>query len=164
MPVPPHTFDLDKFDLKILGIVQGNNLVSHRAISHAVNLSIPSVARRLQRLRAAGAIAADRSVLNPDWGRGRVSIVVHVSAERDDIAAIEQMKAHFQACAQVQQCYYVAGDIDFILVVTTRDFAQYAALTHTLFHAGANVRHFRTFVAMERVKYTLDLPLDDDVP
>jgi DNA-binding Lrp family transcriptional regulator len=69
------------------------------------------------------------------------------------------MKARFEACPQVQQCYYVTGDVDFILILCTRDMAEYTALTRTLFFAEGNVQSFRTFVAMERIKTTLDVPV-----
>ncbi|TCF96318.1 AsnC family transcriptional regulator, partial [Paraburkholderia steynii] len=39
---------MDDFDLKILEIVQRNNQTPHREIGQQINLSVPSVARRLQ--------------------------------------------------------------------------------------------------------------------
>jgi Lrp/AsnC family transcriptional regulator, leucine-responsive regulatory protein len=151
--------ELDGFDLKILAIVQENNQTPHREIGEQVNLSVPSVARRLQKLRSAGVIAADRSILNPDALGSRVTIITHVSAENEAIELLDQMKARFEACEQVQQCYYVTGDVDFILIFCTRDMAEYTALTRTLFFAEGNVQSFRTFVVMERVKTTLDVPV-----
>jgi Lrp/AsnC family transcriptional regulator, leucine-responsive regulatory protein len=151
--------ELDSFDLKILAIVQENNQTPHREIGEQVNLSVPSVARRLQKLRSAGVIAADRSILNPDALGSRVTIITHVSAENEAIELLDQMKARFEACEQVQQCYYVTGDVDFILIFCTRDMTEYTALTRTLFFAEGNVQSFRTFVVMERVKTTLDVPV-----
>ena len=151
--------ELDDFDLRILAIVQQNNQTPHREIGERINLSVPSVARRLQRLRSSGVIASDRSILNPDSLGTRVTIIAHVSAESEAIELLDEMKARFEACEQVQQCYYVTGDVDFILIFCTRDMAEYTALTRTLFFAAGNVRSFRTFVAMERVKVTLDVPI-----
>jgi Lrp/AsnC family transcriptional regulator, leucine-responsive regulatory protein len=151
--------ELDSFDLKILAIVQENNQTPHREIGEEINLSVPSVARRLQKLRSAGVIAADRSILNPDALGSRVTIITHVSAENEAIELLDQMKARFESCEQVQQCYYVTGDVDFILIFCTRDMAEYTALTRTLFFAEGNVQSFRTFVVMERVKTTLGVPV-----
>lgn len=151
--------ELDDFDLRILAIVQQDNQTPHREIGERINLSVPSVARRLQRLRSSGVIASDRSILNPDSLGTRVTIIAHVSAESEAIELLDEMKARFEACEQVQQCYYVTGDVDFILIFCTRDMAEYTALTRTLFFAAGNVRSFRTFVAMERVKVTLDVPI-----
>jgi Lrp/AsnC family leucine-responsive transcriptional regulator len=152
MPIVDRIAELDEFDLKILSIVQTDNLTPHRVIANAVNLSVPSVARRLQRLRANGVIAADRSVLRPESVGALVTVVVHVAAESEAIELLDAMKARFQACPQVQQCYYV--------IMATRDMQEYSALTRSLFFEEGNVRHFRTFVAMERVKVSLNVPID----
>jgi Lrp/AsnC family transcriptional regulator, leucine-responsive regulatory protein len=151
--------ELDDFDLRILAVVQRNNQTPHREIGEQVSLSVPSVARRLQRLRSAGVISHDRSTLDPDALGTRVTVIAHVSAESEAIELLDEMKARFEACEQIQQCYYVTGDVDFILIFCTRDMAEYTALTRTLFFAAGNVRSFRTFVAMERVKVTLDVPI-----
>ena len=55
--------------------------------------------------------------------------------------------------------YYVTGDADFILAVTVRTVAEYEALTRRLFFENRNVKHFRTFVAMQLVKAGLDVRL-----
>ncbi|TGR95743.1 Lrp/AsnC family transcriptional regulator, partial [Mesorhizobium sp. M2E.F.Ca.ET.209.01.1.1] len=60
---------------------------------------------------------------------------------------------------QVQQCYYVTGEADFILVVTVATMADYETLTRRLFFANNNVKRFRTFVAMDRVKVGLEVPV-----
>jgi Lrp/AsnC family transcriptional regulator, leucine-responsive regulatory protein len=159
MPMTKRAVELDDFDLRILAIVQQNNQTPHREIGEQVNLSVPSVARRLQRLRSSGVIAEDRSVLNPDALGARVTVIAHVSAENEAVELLDEMKGRFEACEQVQQCYYVTGDYDFILIFCTRDMAEYTALTRTLFFKAGNVRSFRTFVAMERVKVTLNVPI-----
>ena len=160
MPTRRPQFSLDSFDLKILEIVQRNNQTPHREIGQRINLSVPSVARRLQRLRSTGVIASDRSILDPDALGTRITVIAHVSAENEAIELLDEMRARFEACEQVQQCYYVTGDVDFILILCCRDMAEYTALTRSLFFAEGNVKSFRTFVAMERVKTTLNVPIE----
>ena len=55
----------------------------------------------------------------------------------------------------MQQCYYVTGDADFVLVVVVPDMAHYEALTQRLFFGNNNVKRFKTSVAMDRVKVGL---------
>ncbi|MGF6572541.1 Lrp/AsnC family leucine-responsive transcriptional regulator [Paraburkholderia sp. GAS333] len=164
MPPTLRNLELDDFDLKILAIVQRDNQTPHREIGQEINLSVPSVARRLQRLRSAGVIAADRSVLSPNALGARVTIITHVQAENEAIELLDAMKARFEACEQVQQCYYVTGDVDFILIFCTRDMDEYTSLTRSLFFAEGNVKSFRTFVAMERVKTTLNVRIESKKP
>jgi Lrp/AsnC family leucine-responsive transcriptional regulator len=46
-----------------------------------------------------------------------------------------------------------------MLVVLVPSMAAYEALTRRLFFDNANIRKFRTFVAMDRVKAGLAVPL-----
>jgi DNA-binding Lrp family transcriptional regulator len=142
----------DEFDLKILRIVQTNNQSSQREISDAVGLSVPAVARRLQRLRASGIIRQDIAIVDESAVGRPLTIVVEVTTENERLDLLDEMKRRFSACAQVRQCYYVTGETDFILIMNVRDMDEYTALTRELFFEGGNVKSFRTCVAMENVK------------
>jgi Lrp/AsnC family leucine-responsive transcriptional regulator len=148
---------LDAFDLKLLELVQQNNQLPIRQLAEQVSLSLPAVAKRLQRLRKSGVIASDRSVLSPELLGMSTTVIVNVSVENEAVAQLDEIRQRFLRCPQVQQCYYVTGDIDFILILAVRDMKQYEKLTRELFFDGGNVQRFRTFVAMDRVKVSLDL-------
>nr|WP_197733027.1 Lrp/AsnC family transcriptional regulator [Paraburkholderia pallida] len=150
---------LDAFDLKILNIVQENNLVTNREIAEAVNLSTPAVARRLQRLRTEGVIWQDVSVLRPEEMGNRLTIIVEVSVESEAMEHLEAAKQRFSRCPQVQQCYYVTGEADFVLIMSVKDMSEYEALTRKLFFEPGNVKRFRTTVSMQRVKVSMAIPL-----
>ncbi|MEF0941384.1 Lrp/AsnC ligand binding domain-containing protein [Rhizobium sp. BR 362] len=72
----------------------------------------------------------------------------------------DQAKKAFSEAPEVQQCYYVTGEVDFILLVVVRTMADYEAMTRRLFFANNNVKRFRSFVTMDRVKVGLNVPLD----
>ena len=59
----------------------------------------------------------------------------------------------------MQQCYYVTGETDFVLVVTVASMQDYEALTKRLFFENHNVKHFKTLVVMDRVKASMRLVL-----
>ncbi|MDB5846991.1 MAG: ArsR family transcriptional regulator [Rhodoferax sp.] len=60
---------------------------------------------------------------------------------------------------QVQQCYYVTGQLDFMLVVVARDMADYEAFTRATLLNDANVRSFTTYVVMDAVKTARSVPV-----
>lgn len=153
---------VDEFDRKILEIVQKDNTLPHRAISDAICLSVPAVARRLQRLREEQVIISDASVVRPEYVGVPLTLIVNVTVESAALPQIEALRNRFLACPQVQQCYDVTGDIDFILIMLVRDMLEFERLTRALFHEGGSVRRFHTFVAMQRVKASLQVPLGND--
>ena len=150
---------LDAFDRQILEIVQTNNMRPHREISETVCLSVPAVARRLQRLRKEGVIMGDASVLRPEFIGVPLTIIVNLTIQNESLAELDATRNRFIECPQVQQCYHVTGEVDFMLILSVRDIQEYEVLTHTLFSADANVRTFRTFVVLQRPKVSLRVPL-----
>jgi Lrp/AsnC family transcriptional regulator, leucine-responsive regulatory protein len=156
MPIPP---SLDAFDRAILAILQKDNTTPQRVIGDAVNLSAPAVQRRIRRMEETGIIRANVAVLDPAKVGRPITLFVEVEVESERAELIDAAKRSFIAVPEVQQCYYVTGDADFILVVTVATMADYEALTRRLFFENNNVKRFRTFVAMDRVKVGLEVPV-----
>lgn len=150
---------LDDFDRKILAILQRDNMTPQRTIGEAVNLSAPAVQRRIKRMREEGVIRADVSVVAPEALGQSITIFVEVEVISETADQIERAKTEFAAAPEIQQCYYVTGEADFILVIVVPSMADYEALTRRLFFGNNNVKRFRTFVAMDRVKVGLDVPI-----
>ncbi|TPJ38595.1 Lrp/AsnC family transcriptional regulator [Mesorhizobium sp. B2-6-6] len=157
MPALPAS--LDSFDLAILAVLQKDNTTPQRLIGEAVNLSAPAVQRRIKRMQQTGVIAANVAVIEPAAVGQPITIFVEVELESERTELIDAAKRQFLAAPEVQQCYYVTGEADFILAITVADMSAYEALTRRLFFDSNNVRKFRTFVAMDRVKVGLTVPL-----
>ncbi|BEP56802.1 Lrp/AsnC family transcriptional regulator [Variovorax sp. V118] len=150
---------LDALDLRLLELIQADSRLSQGELGERIHLSTAAVNRRLKRLRDEGVIQRHGAVLSPAALGHPLTIVVEVEAESEQIERLDAMKQSFRDCPQVQQCYYVTGEWDFILVCVVRDMAQYTALTRQLFFQSNNVKRFRTLVTMDPVKVSLDVPV-----
>ncbi|KWO87926.1 AsnC family transcriptional regulator [Burkholderia ubonensis] len=156
------TTPLDAFDRKLLMEVQRDAQTPQNELGARVNLSTAAVNRRLRRLAEDGVIERYTAVVAPEKVGYALTIVVNVEMEREQIDQIDAMKQTFERCPQVQQCYYVTGEWDFVLILTVRDMDQYNALTRRLFFSNNNVKRFKTLVSMGRVKVGLDVPVETD--
>lgn len=143
---------LDSFDLAILRILQKNNQTPQREIGEAVNLSAPSVQRRIRRMEAGGVIRAQVAQITPEAVGLPLTIIVQVELVSETPDAIDAAKQRFRDAAEVQQCHYVTGEADFILVVIVASMSAYEDFTRRMFFEGANVKKFRTMVSMGEVK------------
>ncbi|TXH61001.1 MAG: Lrp/AsnC family transcriptional regulator [Thiothrix sp.] len=150
---------LDRYDQAILAILQQDNKTPQRTIAEAVNLSAPAVQRRIKRMEESGIIQANIAVLDPNKIGQSLTLFVEVEMESERTELFDAAKRSFAKAPEVQQCYYVTGEADFILIVLVSSMADYEALTRRLFFANNNVKRFRTFVAMERVKVGMALPV-----
>lgn len=163
MAEPKAVSPLDAFDLAILDILQRDNRTPQRVIGEAVHLSAPSVQRRIRRMEEAGVIRANVAVVDPDAVGQAITLVVEIEVITETAALIDAAKRAFAAAPEVQQCYYVTGEADFVLVVAVPSMAAYEAFTRRMFFGNDNVRRFRTLVAMDRVKVGLAVPLPHPV-
>lgn len=153
------SIELDAYDQKILAEVQRNARIPQSELGERVNLSAAAVNRRLKRLVEERVIEKYAAVVSPNAVGHPLTIVASVEVESEQIDLLDTMKRVFEKCPQVQQCYYVAGEWDFVLILIVRDMDEYSALTRSLFFSNNNVKRFKTLVAMDRVKVGLDVPI-----
>ena len=149
MPISP---DLDAFDRAILAILQKDNATPQRVIGERVNLSAPAVQRRIKRMEETGVIRANVALVDPAKVGHPITIFVEVEVESERAELIDAAKRGFAQVPQVQQCYYVTGESDFILIVTARDMDDFEQFTRRLLFDNANIRRFTTNVVMARDK------------
>lgn len=155
------TPSIDNFDRKILEIVQESNRTTSDQIAEQVGLSAAAVQRRLKRLREQQVILADVSVISPKAIGRHMTFLVQVSLERERADLMQSFKKQMKSNRRVQQCYYVTGSSDFILVVTAIDMEDYDKFTREAFFDNSNVRNFLTNVVLDPVKVGLMLPVDE---
>jgi Lrp/AsnC family leucine-responsive transcriptional regulator len=147
-----HMRPLDSFDRAILRILQKGNTTPQRDIGAAVNLSAPSVQRRIRRMEDEGVIAANVAQVVPEAVGLSLTIFVEVELVSETPKEIDSAKARFREAPEVQQCYYVTGEADFVLVVLVESMSAYEEFTRRNFFQSGNVKKFRSFVSMDAVK------------
>lgn len=143
---------LDSFDIAILRVLQRDNTTPQRVIGEAVNLSAPSVQRRIRRMEAEGVITSNVAVVAPAKVGLPLTIFAQVELVSETPQDIDAVKRRFREAPEVQQCFYVTGEADFMLVLIVESMAAYEDFTRRNFFQGGNVRKFRTFVSMDAVK------------
>lgn len=151
--------ELDNQDLKILEILQVDVKASTEKLSEEAGLSSASIQRRLKRLRDNKVISAEVAIVSPKAVGQTMTFIISVQLRRDNIECFGAFKAKIQKSPRIQQCYYVTGEADFILIVTAQDMEDFDKFTQQMFFADSNVLHFKTSVVMDRTKVSLALPL-----
>lgn len=127
-----------------------------------VGLSATAVQRRLKRLREDGTIEADVSIVKPKALGRPIAMMVLVSLERERLDIIDRFKQAIRQTPEVMNGYYVTGDADFILIVTSRSMEDYETFTRQFFYDNPDIKGFKTMVIMDRVKTGFSIPIDLD--
>jgi len=151
---------LDAFDRKLLNLMQTDTRRTAHELSEAVGLSPSACLRRLNKLRETGVIEAEIAVVSPAAVGHRLTMVVEVSLERERPDIMSDFKKAMRRTPEVIQCYYVTGEVDFILIVAVQSMSDYEAFTNDFLFNNKNIKRFNTLVVMDRVKVGLAVPIE----
>jgi len=151
---------LDRADLALLAAVQENNRLTSEELARIVNLSPTACQRRLRRLRSEGVIEGDISIVSPKAVGRHITMIVLVSLERARADIVDRFKASIRSTREVMIGYYVTGDADFMLIVTSKDMEEYERFTRRFLHENNDIKNFKTMVVMDRVKAGFAFPIE----
>ena len=151
--------DIDSIDRKLLDALQTDASSSNQSLAERLGISAPTCLRRIRRLREGGWIEREVAILSSAHVGPLLTVVVEISLDRQDSAALDGFEHRAIQEDAVQQCYRVSPGPDFVLMVTVRDMPSYQALTQRLFTSDANVRNVKAFFSVKRAKFASRLPL-----
>jgi Lrp/AsnC family leucine-responsive transcriptional regulator len=153
---------LDKMDRKILNILQQDNQITNLALAEKIGISPPPCFRRVKRLREAGIIVSDVSLVDPfKVGRPLIAFVnITLEKQREDLLAHFERKMLEEP--EIMQCYFVSGDTDYLLIIHVKDMNHYNELARRVFANEPNIKKFRTSFCLNRTKYHTQVVLSEE--
>lgn len=151
--------ELDSKDRQLLKRLQQDARLSLNALAGHVALSAPAVQRRIRRLRDAGVICGEVVVVDPASVGMPMTFIISVELERERSEQVDSFRRKALEEPLVQQCYYVTGECDFMLIVVAKNMDEFEALTRRMFFDDQNIRRFRTSVVMGKPYKSLAVPV-----
>jgi Lrp/AsnC family leucine-responsive transcriptional regulator len=151
--------DLDEIDLDLLNLLQRDARRTLRELADTVSLSPSAVHRRIARYHSTGVIAREVALLDPDAVGDCLLAVVLVTLERESTREHASLRARLLANPEVQQCYDVAGEWDYVVVLVARDMLHCREIVDRLFLDGPSIERLATLPVFDSVKLGLELPI-----
>ena len=142
---------LDAFDHKLLARVRRDNLEPARVTAEAVGLSESAVLRRLRRLRVEKVIVADVAVVDPARVEPRIVLHVLVEMNTQDRKMMTAFQAAMRASPEVQGCWDVTGETDYLLTVAVRSMTEYETFGIRELVPERGVRSFKSMIVIREV-------------
>lgn len=153
---------VDEKDREILSILQDNADQPAKAIAQAVNLSPSAVERRISKLKREGAIDRIVAVVSPAAVRRNLRILVEIEIQNEYRHNLEAFQRWLVQAPEVQSCWYVTGDTDFVLSVTVRDIEEYNAFIERMMTDQRElVRKYKSLIALKTIKHGMALSVDE---
>ena len=152
---------LDKFDLKILSILQKNADISMNELGKRVGLSHTPCWRRVKQLEDQGFINKRVALLNPNSLDLHVNVHAYITIRSHDQASLDAFEAAIQNVEEAIECYSTTGDKDYILRLLVKDVETYERLLKDKLVHLPNVASVNSAFALKQVKYTTEIPVKD---
>jgi len=109
---------LDQRDLEILAALQEDARATYADVARRVGLSPSSVHQRVRKLEESGVIRAYRAIVDPEAVGLYVTALVSVTPL--DAKQPDDLPARVRELPEIEDCFSVAGDENYILKVRTR--------------------------------------------
>lgn len=153
---------VDEKDREILSILQDNADQPAKAIAQAVNLSPSAVERRISKLKREGVIDRIVAVVSPPAVGRSLRILVEIEIQNEYRHNLEAFQRWLVRAPEVQSCWYVTGDADFVLSAMVRDIDEYNAFIERMMtDQGELVRKYKSLIALKTIKHGMALSVDE---
>ncbi len=154
--------EMDKIDRQLLNLMQKDNRLSAEILADKVGSSRSSVQRRVKRLRSEGIISSDISVLSPKVTADKIFTIVEVKLDSIRSDLLDEFRQTMMNLDEVQQCYFISGKVDFILVLSTDTLQDYDVFARQYLADEPNVKRYQSNIVSDRVKVGLQVPLKEE--
>jgi Lrp/AsnC family transcriptional regulator, leucine-responsive regulatory protein len=155
-----HESSIDATDRRILAHLQAHGRASNLELAEAARLSPAQCNRRHRRLEERGLIRRYEARLDPSRLGLGVTAFVHVTMERGHMREVKKFRGFVETLSQVQECYAVTGDFDYVLKVAARDLKALSDFLLGTLMQLPGVNAVRSSVCLDEIKCTSALPLE----
>ncbi|GJI92876.1 Lrp/AsnC family transcriptional regulator [Duganella hordei] len=150
---------LDRIDVQILNLLQDDATIPLRRLAELVHASAATCQRRIAQLRASGVLVKDVALVDRVRVGRPLTAFVTVQLEQQNTALLKMFESLMREESDVMACYEVAGEFDFMLVVTAASMESFQAFTRRVFTSNNNVSNYKSLLAMNCAKFETKVPL-----
>ena len=150
---------IDRIDGRILSELQNDGRLSNVELARRVGLSPTPCLERVKRLEKTGYIKGYTAVLNPNLLAAELLVYVEIRLDRTSPDVFEQFKQAVLELPQVMECHLVTGSFDYLVKARVQNISAYRDLLSDTLLSLPSVSGSQTFVVMEPVKESTQIPL-----
>lgn len=152
---------LDRYDLRILRLLQEDGGLSNLELAEKVGLSPSPCSRRVKALEEAGIILRRNTVLNQKALGLDLTVIIQISMDRHTPERFEKFETTVARYPEVQQCYLITGqEADYLLKVAVPDMDAYQQFLLSKITRIEGVSGVHSSFVMRKVVDGQALPLD----
>ena len=150
---------LDRFDRRILALLQANADISVAELAERVGLSKNPCWRRIQKLQSAGVITRRVALLDAQQLNVGTTVFVKIRTDQHSLEWLQRLREAVSDLPEVVEFYRMAGDMDYLLKIVVPSIAAFDSVYKRLIER-IDIFEVSSYFAMEEIKNSTELPLD----
>lgn len=147
---------MDQIDRKLLQILSQNAAATATEMVPQVNLSIPAINKRIQKLQKTGVIRRFTIQVEPTKVGKPICAFILVVLHRS--SQIDSLMEYIQSDPDILECYGITGEYDYMLKVCTADVASLQKKINHLKKVSGVVKSHTMMTMMEYKNEVSALP------
>ncbi len=153
---------LDKIDLKIIEILQGNGRITNSELSSQIGISPPPTLERVRKLERKGIIRRYVALVDPASVGVETFTFVEVTLTRHGSDAVTAFLGAIDEHPEIMECHHITGDADFLLKIAVRNFPAYESFVLQILTDLPFVQNLKTMVVLSTTKNETVLPINHE--
>lgn len=150
---------INRIDRNILRVLQKDARTSYAELARQVGLSTTPCKERVKRLEREGVIRGYQAILDPIYLDAALVVFVQIRLNRTSQDIFEEFTRSARDLPEVQECYLVSGNFDYLIKARVADMAAYREFLGETLLTLPGVQESTSYVIMEQVKETLALEI-----
>jgi Lrp/AsnC family leucine-responsive transcriptional regulator len=150
---------LNRIDRNILRELQQDGRISYAELARRVGLTTTPCLERVKRLERAGIIKGYTALIEPRALDAGLVVFVQIRLSRTAQEIFEEFRQAAVALAEVQECYLIAGNFDYLIKARVADMDAYRKFLGETLLTLPGVLESTSYPVMEQVKETRTLPV-----
>jgi DNA-binding Lrp family transcriptional regulator len=147
---------LDEIDLNILRILQKDSKKTTKEIAQILNLTASPVYERTRRLEKKGYIKKYVALLDKKLIKRPVTAICMVSLRYHNEGFIEKFDRQIKAIKEVQECYHMAGKVDFFLKINLESLDSYHEFVRLKLSKIENIGVLESYFVLKEISHTTE--------
>ncbi|WP_409523045.1 Lrp/AsnC ligand binding domain-containing protein [Nitrincola sp. MINF-07-Sa-05] len=150
---------LDRIDRNILNVLQQEGRISYTELADRVGLSTTPCMERVKRLERDDFITGYHANINPERLGYDLLVFVEIALSYQSADAFEHFSKAVTDLPYIMECHLVSGDADYLLKARLEDMSHYRELLGDMLLKLPGVKNSKSYIVMESVKESLQLPI-----
>lgn len=147
---------LDEIDLSILRIVQKDSKKSTKEIANALNLTTSPVYERIKRMEKKGYIKKNVALIDKKIINRPITAICMVSLRYHDEGFIDKFDQQVKQLHEVQECYHMAGKVDFFLKINLESLDFYHEFIRSKLSKIENIGVLESYFVLKEIINTTE--------